>query len=240
MLAILNYHNVAPVPAGMRMPQLYVPPEQFAHQMWWLHRLGLEGVTLSEGIRRLETGDASRCVAITFDDGYADNLLNAAPFLREHRFKATCFIVSDRVGSHNEWDAEDLGGKKPLMRADQIGGWMDLGFEVGSHTCTHRDLTAISLDEVMRELVESRATLQRLAGAPVSSFCYPWGRHCAETARCVARAGYRSAVTSMRGRASGDDDPMRLPRISVSGRNGIVKYLLKAGTPYCDLRGVPR
>jgi peptidoglycan/xylan/chitin deacetylase (PgdA/CDA1 family) len=235
MLAILNYHNIAPVPVGMRMPQLYVAPEQFAQQLWWLRRLGLVGVTLSDGVRRLSEGDSARCVALTFDDGYADNLLNAAPILQEYGFSATCFVVSGQIGSYNAWDAEQLGGRKPLMTADQLKTWIEAGFEVGSHTCTHPDLTTLSPDAIMNELANSRTALLRITGAPISTFCYPFGRHNPDLAWCVGRAGYQFAVTTRRGRAHRDDDPLRLPRVSINGSKGLAKFLLKAATPYCDV-----
>jgi hypothetical protein len=60
MLAILNYHNVAPVPPGMLLPKLYVSQEQFARQLWWLRRVGLLGVSLSEGSMRALPLDALR------------------------------------------------------------------------------------------------------------------------------------------------------------------------------------
>jgi peptidoglycan/xylan/chitin deacetylase (PgdA/CDA1 family) len=235
MLAILNYHNIATAPVGMQMPRLYVSPLQFDRHLWWLRRIGLAGVTLSEGIRRLRTRNAARCVVLTFDDGYADNVINAAPILGEYGFGATCFVVSERIGSHNTWDAELLGGRKSLMSEAQLKTWVDAGFEVGSHTCTHPDLTTLSRDEVMEELVSSRKALQHLIGAPIVTFCYPFGRLNADLVWCVRRAGYRLAVTTRRGRAASNDDGLMLPRLSVSGTKGVANVLLKAATPYGDL-----
>jgi peptidoglycan/xylan/chitin deacetylase (PgdA/CDA1 family) len=235
MLAILNYHNIAHAPAGMRMPRLYVSPLQFDRHLWWLRRIGLIGVTLSEGIRRLRAGDAVRCVALTFDDGYADNAVNAAPILAQYGFGATCFVVSDRIGSYNTWDAELLGGRKPLMNEAQLKIWVDAGLEVGSHTCTHPDLTTLSREKMMEELLSSRQKLQHLIGAPIVTFSYPFGRLNADSVWSVARAGYQLAVTTHRGRATPSDDDLVLPRLSVSGNKGVANLLLKAATPYGDL-----
>src|SRR5690242_19527044 len=98
--------------------------------MWCLKRLGLRGVSLSDGLRYLERGESRDKVALTFDDGYADNLENAAPILREFGFGATCFVVTDRVGQHNVWDAEALRVRKPLMTASQLRSWVAEGFEL--------------------------------------------------------------------------------------------------------------
>jgi peptidoglycan/xylan/chitin deacetylase (PgdA/CDA1 family) len=233
-LAILNYHNVAVPPAGVRMPELYVTPEQFARQLWCLRRAGLVGVSLSEGARRLDQGDSRGCVAITFDDGYADNWLNAAPALREFGFTATCFVVADQIGGYNVWDADVVGAKKPLMSRSQLMAWCDAGLEVGSHTRSHCDLTTLAQGSLMEELISSRSILQGLTGSVVRSFCYPWGRYNLDVLGCVAHTGYQLAVTTQRGRAQDYDDLLRLPRISVNGGKGLMKFLLKAGTGYCD------
>ena len=44
-----------------------------------------------------------------------------------------------------------------------------------SHGATHRALTRLSDGELSRELVGSRDTLERIVGAPVMCFCYPFG-----------------------------------------------------------------
>jgi len=235
MLAILNYHNIAVAPSGISMPKLYVSPQKFAQQLWWLRRLGLRGVSLSEGERRLNAGNAAGCVVITFDDGYADNLSNAAPILREFNFGATCFIVSEHIGAYNVWDAEKLRDRKPLMTRSQLDAWIGLGFEIGSHTCTHPDLTELPHAKVMEELVQSRASIGHITGRSITSFCYPYGQHNSEVAACVQRAGYRIAVTTRRGRAHPQDDLLKLPRVSINGGKGLLKFVLKATTPYCDV-----
>src|SRR5262249_55203115 len=50
---------------------------------------------------------ASRMVAITFDDGYIDNLTQASPILCELALPATFFVTTDRLEAHYEywWDA---------------------------------------------------------------------------------------------------------------------------------------
>ncbi|CAM5462609.1 hypothetical protein RLIN73S_01747 [Rhodanobacter lindaniclasticus] len=51
VVPILMYHNIAPVPAGLRVYRsLYVSPGKFARQMWLLHQLGYTGLSMSAAL----------------------------------------------------------------------------------------------------------------------------------------------------------------------------------------------
>lgn len=131
---ILLYHRVA---RPARDPWgLCVSPERFAEQMAWLARryrvVPLARLVEQCTVRRLGRPQ----VAITFDDGYADNLTHAAPVLRHHRLPATFFVVSGFLGADREtwWDElermllrpEPLPGRLALALGDESRIW-DLG-----------------------------------------------------------------------------------------------------------------
>ncbi|MFI4914084.1 MAG: polysaccharide deacetylase family protein [Steroidobacterales bacterium] len=234
-LAILTYHNVDQPPVRVKYRRLYVTPRQFTAQMTLLRRLGIEGVSLSEGLRRLRSGDRRACVALTFDDGYADNLLHAAPVLRRFGFGATCFVVSDCIGTYNVWDAELLGTRKRLMNAAELAAWLAHGFEIGSHTRSHPRLHELDEKRAFEEIAASRSALQALIDQEVEHFCYPFGECNDALAALVQRAGYRTAVSCRRGRATAADDPYLLPRVSIGGGRSLIKFLLKVATPYADV-----
>src|ERR1700732_857402 len=119
-LPILCYHNVAMVPKDAPFKLLYVSPDSFERQLWTLRRLGLRGVSTSEGIARLSNGTSRGCVVFTFDDGYADTLTTAAPLMKRYGFGATCYVVSGAIGTYNRWDAEYLRERKPLMSREKL------------------------------------------------------------------------------------------------------------------------
>lgn len=101
---VLIYHRVA-VPE--RDPQLLaVSPRNFDAQMSLLaekHRV-VPLSALIDAVRARKVPD--RAVAVTFDDGYADNLLEAAPLLERHGIPATVFVSSGYVDTQREfwWD----------------------------------------------------------------------------------------------------------------------------------------
>ncbi|HEX3396474.1 MAG TPA: polysaccharide deacetylase family protein [Steroidobacteraceae bacterium] len=235
-LPILNYHNVAMAPEEAPFKLLYVSPDNFERQLWTLRRLGLRGVSTSEGITRLSNGTSRGCVVFTFDDGYADTLTMAAPLLKSYGFRATCYVVSGAVGTFNRWDEEFLRERKPLMSRDQLELWLAAGMEVGSHSLSHQRLHELPQDAARFEIAESRTALRNMLGVPIEHFAYPFGQYTAEIVELVRHAGYASAMTVMPGVARTSDDRLRLPRILVNGESGLWKFLLQVATPYERLR----
>lgn len=234
-LTILNYHNVAVPPARAQMVKLYVTSDQFDRQCWMLKRLGLRGVSLSMGLAALQAGDSRQCVVLSFDDGYLDNLSHAAPIMKQYGFHATCYAVAGCLGEHNTWDAEQVRVKKPLMNATQLGEWIAAGHEIGSHTMTHPRLHLLSREQAAFEIVTSKQKLQEITGVEAKHFCYPYGDYNAETVEFVRSAGYQSAVTTQRGLANQSHDLLRLPRVSINGNKGMLRFILKAATPYAAI-----
>ncbi len=95
-LTILTYHRV--LPAGecdaYPFPALAMPQPAFREQMRLLAER-FDVVTVGAGVDRLASGRVGGrpLVAVTFDDGYADNASIAAPILAEFGLKATFFLT---------------------------------------------------------------------------------------------------------------------------------------------------
>lgn len=234
-LTILNYHNVAVAPAGAQMTKLYVSPDQFERQCWLLKRLGLRGVSLSAGLQSLQRGDSDRCVVFSFDDGYLDNLSHAAPIMKQFGFHATCYVVAGRIGEYNTWDAEQLQVRKPLMNKAQLSTWLAEGHEIGSHTITHPHLNTLAREVAEFEITASKGSLEEMLDIDIQHFCYPYGDYNAETVELLRTAGYQSAVTTQRGLVDSQHDWLRLPRVSINGNKGLLRFALKAATSYAAL-----
>jgi peptidoglycan/xylan/chitin deacetylase (PgdA/CDA1 family) len=101
---ILLYHRVADVRPDPW--SLCVTPAHFDEHLQVLRRHG-PVMRLQDLARQLKDGQPPRrAVVITFDDGYADNLLNARPLLEKYDSPATVFVVSGALGQAREfwWD----------------------------------------------------------------------------------------------------------------------------------------
>lgn len=101
-LLILIYHRVHPRPDPMFPGE--VDAERFDWQMSLLRRY-CHPVRLADGVERLKRGDLpNRAVAVTFDDGYADNAAVALPILRKNGVPATFFIATGFLDGGRMWN----------------------------------------------------------------------------------------------------------------------------------------
>jgi peptidoglycan/xylan/chitin deacetylase (PgdA/CDA1 family) len=219
---VLMYHQVGEHRPGSALNTWRVPEEDFRWQLDALRRRGHRGVALRDLFDAPST--PARRSALTFDDGYRGVLERALPLLLAHGFSATVFVVANKIGGVNDWDGEEPG--EPLLSADEVRALHAAGIEIGSHGATHRALTRLDDDDLAREAAGSKEALERLIGAPVTSFCYPYGDFDDRVVAAVRAAGY-SAACVIRGDIANDlSDPFRIPRVSVRGTNSRLDFTL--------------
>jgi peptidoglycan/xylan/chitin deacetylase (PgdA/CDA1 family) len=234
-IPILTYHQIADAPPkGTPFRSLYVSPGAFGRQMAWLKLLGYTGLSMSALEPYLSGERRGKVVGLTFDDGYVNNLSHALPVLQKHGFSATCYGVSQLLGQTNVWDREVGIPPAPLMTAQQLRDWVAGGQELGAHTRHHAHLNQCSSDESRDEIAGCKAELEAAVGAPVAHFCYPYGEFGDTHADQVQQAGYRSATTTVRGRAWAQQDSFRLPRVPVVRSTTLATLWLKIATAYED------
>ena len=103
---------------------------------------------------------------------------------------------------------------RDMLDWSQIEELLRAGFEIGSHTLRHPDLTRISKTELECELGQARQNLEQKLQVPVETFAYPYGR-LNQAVQAAASAHYRRACTTRLGRNTLDQDPMKLRRVDV-------------------------
>ncbi len=121
-------------------------------------------------------------VTTSWDDGHTlDRKL--ASLLAQYGIRGTFYIAP--------YDHEILPHDR--LTDDNLRALAEEGFEVGAHTLTHRLLPTLSPDEARGEIVGSREHLERVLGAPITSFCYPAGKYQRKHVALVEGAGYTYA-----------------------------------------------
>ncbi|WP_196799743.1 polysaccharide deacetylase family protein [Thioalkalivibrio sulfidiphilus] len=134
--------------------------------------------TLTELAERVREGrELDGSVAITFDDGYADNAELAAPVLNRNALPATFFVTTHFIDSDRQapWDVS-AGIKSRWMTRQQVKALHEEGHEIGAHTRNHCDLGAVPEEEGIAEIEGSAQDIRDWVGAPPKHFAIPYGR----------------------------------------------------------------
>ncbi len=209
--AMLMYHSVAP---GKSTPdwRWAISMQRFQNHLDFLAAEGWATLTMSELIHSPEklTG---RTVAITFDDGYADNLA-AWEELQKRNMRATLFMVSGAIARTPTWPSDGRPAGD-LLGPNELRAMHASGMEIGSHTVNHTRLTEASDIQLHNELADSRMALEDTLGTGISSLAYPYGLYDTRCINAAREAGYHGACTTRSGWALRDGDPHQLRRLTV-------------------------
>jgi peptidoglycan/xylan/chitin deacetylase (PgdA/CDA1 family) len=121
-------------------------------------------------------GDISCC--LTFDDGYKSNLYIAEELYKKS-LTGTFFIITNTLRMNRDY-----------LSVSDIREIHQMGMEIGSHSCTHRHLSRLNTDEMMKELTESKAILEDILGFEVKSVAFPGGHFGSREIKYATQAGY--------------------------------------------------
>ncbi len=204
---ILSYHHFGENCES----HLCISTRVFDQQMRYLKNNGYRVITMGEllGFMQYRHAIPKRSILITIDDGYRSAYEIAYPVLKKYGFTATLFIYTDYVGvsrSAITWD------QLREMKAD--------GFEIGSHTISHCDLTKKMtgeqyqdyMERIKREICVSKQIIDKELRQDTFSFAYPYSRYNASVLSLCEQAGYKVGVTVDRGGNAFFKDPLVLDR----------------------------
>lgn len=233
---VLMYHRVVPCE---RFDQLSVTPARFEQQMQWLAR-SCQVVSLADAVAQLQAARPARpCVAITFDDGYRDNLVHALPVLQRLGLPATVFVTTafcDQAMRHPRYPSED--GQLHLDWHEVRALAAAPGITIGSHTLTHPYLQRVSPEQARAEIADSRRRIEQQIGRPVEFFCYPSGDVGPRELAGASAAGYRASVTVHPGLNRPGIDLQALRRTEITQNDGRLDFALKLAGAYDPLHAL--
>jgi peptidoglycan/xylan/chitin deacetylase (PgdA/CDA1 family) len=237
-LRVLMYHKVNDLPNN----RMSIPTSLFDDQMAQLRELGYVVVDLEAVLGHYLAGAAlpQGAVLITFDDGYRDNLANAAPVLQRHGYPAVQFVPIAYVGDPTPLPHEKYlsahGVHNPTVDWAELGELEACGIRIESHGISHKPLAELEIDEAAREIAVSKLKLEERLGRPVRAFSYVKGSEADYKPvhpSLVRQAGYDIAFTAVSGANTPDSDPLQLRRYNVEPYSGRTFELVLAGA--CDL-----
>lgn len=166
-LLVLTFHQVPaePDPLAPEVPHA----EVFERQMRWLSTY-CDVLALPDATSMLAGGRLpARAACVTFDDGYADNLLVAAPILEQFSMPATFFITGGAVEDGIMWNDLVIEG---VRRADRELDLEEL--QLGRHELDGNDArrrtVALLIDKLKYQPAGARLELaRRIFGAAAAS-----------------------------------------------------------------------
>lgn len=225
----LMYHYLTDDVAGTSLKKLRVSPSAFARQVDYLAGRGYQSIGLWDYFKYVTGGRAlpERPVIITFDDGGRDCLLRARDILARRGFTAAVFPVAEHVGKTNIWDRPKGEPEIDLLNWDELKDLIAAGWEVGSHTKTHVDLTVLGDDNLAEELAGSKALLEERLGREIMAVSYPFGLADKRVRTAAQAAGYRLGLTTRPGKNTPADDLFDLKRIIIKRRDNRLDLALK-------------
>lgn len=212
-VCVLFYHRVAD-----QHPNAWtMPTRTFARQIRWIKE-HFDVVDLAEAQRRIASGRNSLpSVAITFDDGYAENLEFALPHLLQQGLPCTYFVSTAHLLGQRPFPHDvEAGQSLPLNTIAELRELSALGVEIGTHNRNHIHLGLASNDQLEDEIVGSKHDLEHALGREVRYFAFPYGQPAdLSTAafEIAYSAGYDGICSAFGGYNFPGDDPFHLRRI---------------------------
>ncbi len=202
---ILTYHSIS---NEVEFDET-VTPEEFERQLQYIEE-NYKVIPLEEAIEYLQTDfeKVSGSIVITFDDGYSDNYYNAYPLLKKHNVPATIFLISGFIKSN----------VSKYLSPSQIHEMKNNNISFGAHTISHRILTSLTNEEVVREISGSKDMLESQLGQRINFFAYPVGTRVDfndEIVEIVKACKYSCACSNMYVMNGKNADIFALKRIGI-------------------------
>lgn len=230
-MLIFNLHHVEPRVRHISRKHITLTTDGLRWLIRTLRRMGLDIISLRDALERPDWGPGgNRKVILTFDDGYENNFLYAAPILEEERCPVTIFVLPGRFGGMNEWDQQDWpeAERDRLMSLEQMKTLASSSYiTFGSHGMRHCHFPELDEAGLRFELVESHAILSRELGpAFLPVLAYPWGETSATVLRAMETTPYRAAFTVETAPWRSGTARFAIPRYSIYYRDGNPLILL--------------
>lgn len=225
---VLCYHGVAPSGPLDDPGFLRVHPGGFRRQVELLIEAGFDFLPVAQFAAKLGSeGPPPGLAALSFDDGMDDNHDVLLPILKEYGLPATVYVMTGYIGCPNPFMPPESRAR--MMTADQLRVLVAADVEIGAHSVSHPDLSMLGREACLREMVESRETLERLTGRPVDTFAYPSCKYGPAALAAVREAGFTAAVTC---HGRGGWSSYELKRSMITGKDGMASFLLKLADAY--------
>jgi len=214
VVPVICYHRFA----EKCKSSICMPASIFDQQMRYLKDNGYRVINLAEllGFLRYRHALPKRSVVITLDDGYRSAYDIAYPILKKYGFTAALLIYTDFVETSTS-----------AITWDQLREMNTDGFEVGSQTLSHCDLTKKKegedekayIERIKRELLVSKQIIDKELEQDTIYVAFPNGHYNQRVLNICDQVGYEMAFSTKRGGNPFFADPLDLRREQIVKRD---------------------
>ena len=154
-----------------------------------------------------QEGTEGKYFVLTFDDGRKGVHRYALPLLQKLGFTATIFVVPQWIEKTEKkipgtaYYGEEIPSEEQysdFLTWNEIKELSRQGFEIGSHSFSHKDLTRLPASQFLQELQSAEEFLEKKISKKVQHFCYPYGKYSSEIAEEIGKR-YTTAVSVQKG-----------------------------------------
>jgi peptidoglycan/xylan/chitin deacetylase (PgdA/CDA1 family) len=198
-----NYHHAYPIMRRLGIPATIFLPTDFVgtDEWFWPEKVAYcvkeltgkeEGrrkgaAVLNQWVGISEQAIDLACAAEDTRRTLADRLIERCKDLDQKTISQFIDVLSRELSIV-------LPRERCIVNWDEVASMAKNRISFGSHSCSHRILTKLAIDDVREELERSQALLKSRSGNYVPVFCYPNGNNNLQIQGVVKDCGYRAAV----------------------------------------------
>lgn len=224
---ILLYHSIGKKDPADKL-NIRISAEAFDKQMEYLAKENYKIFPLKD-ILEMVNNKASlpeNSIAITFDDGYRDNLYFAVPILKKYNFTATLFLAVDYI--EGEFTKEkDYWEEWSFLTWDEVRQLLKMGFDIGSHSARHVKNFDSRIDGLPTIIKKSKISIEKQIDGEIKLFSYPHGYFNKRLKTIVREAGFAAACSSLWGVNTFNTDLYELRRTEINSCDDLVEFQRK-------------
>lgn len=199
-----------------RVREYEITPARLESLIIEYQRKGYEFISMAEVAERMKGKDGKKFVAVTLDDGYANNYEVAYPIFQKYQVPFCIYICRGMVTGERK---EDNIEHYKMLSIDQLRALdKEPLCTIGGHSSSHVRLTNLSKDLQTQEIYGCKLWLESTLGHIIEDYAFPYGSYNADTLAILSKIGITRAVASWGGgvRRNTPERILDIPRILVT------------------------
>lgn len=179
-------------------------------------RKGYEFISIAEVAERMSGKRGKKFIAVTLDDGYANNYEVAYPIFMKYHVPFGIYVCKGMITGERK---EDNIEHYKMLSIDQLRALdKEPLCTIGGHTNLHLRLTSLSKEQQKQEILGCKIWLENVLGHLIEDYAFPYGDYNAFTIDILKQAGIKHAVASWGGkvRENTKERVLDIPRLLVT------------------------